>query len=148
VWNSTTGARSRTPLQLLRIGLDEQAYANAGVEQARDERRQLVVLPVSVEPAFGGALLAPFRHDAGGVRAVLERDRQHLVGCRHLQIERHAELRHQPGDVVVADVAPVLAQVSGDARPRPASHGSRAAPAPDRMLAPARRSRMVRHGRY
>ena len=76
---------------------------------------EMVVLPGGVEAALGGALLALLGDDAGGVRAVGERDRQHLLGRRHFQVERDFELRHQPIDIVVGDVAPVLAQMGGDA---------------------------------
>ena len=57
-----------------------------------DEALQMIVPAGRVEPAFGGALLAPLRHDAGGMRPVPERDRQHLVGRRHLEIERQASI--------------------------------------------------------
>ncbi len=46
---------------------------------------------------------------------VLQRDRDHLVGRRHFEIERLGDLGLQPRDVVVADVAAVLAQMRGDA---------------------------------
>ena len=74
-----------------------------------------VVLPGDIEAALGGALLAPLRHEAGGVRPGLDRDRHHLVGRRHFEIERLGDLGLQPRDVVVADVAAVLAQMRGDA---------------------------------
>ena len=57
------------------------------------DRRQLIVLARRVEPAFGGALLALLRHEAGGMRLVPQRDRQHLVGRRHLEIERERRAR-------------------------------------------------------
>ena len=117
-----------------------------GVAQPLDERLQRLELPGGIEPALGGPLLALFGDDAGGVRAVGERDRQHLLGRRHLQVQRQVDLGHQPVDVVVGDVAPVLAQVGGDAvgagrrrrmRPR----------APGRDAARRARSGWSRHGR-
>ena len=71
--------------------------------------------PDRVEPAFGGALGALFRHQADRVRLGRERDRHHLLGRRHFEIERLVDLRLQPRDVVVADVAAILAQMRGDA---------------------------------
>jgi hypothetical protein len=68
-----------------------------------------------VEAAFGGALLASLRHQAGGVRAEPQRDRRHLVGRRHLEIERLCETLHQARHVVVPDMAAVLAQMRRDA---------------------------------
>ena len=44
-----------------------------------------------------------------------QRDGQHLVGRRHLEIERARQLALEAGDVVIGDVAAVLAQVRGDA---------------------------------
>ena len=49
------------------------------------------------------------------MRAGVERDRQHLVGRRHLQIERDRQFGGEPRDVAVGDMAPVLSQVRGDA---------------------------------
>ena len=68
-----------------------------------------------VEPAFGGALGAALRHQAGGVRPGPQRDRDHLRGRRHLQVERLGDLGLEAGNVVVADVAAVFAQMRGDA---------------------------------
>ena len=49
------------------------------------------------------------------MRPGLERDRDHFVGRRHLEIERLGDLGLQPLNVVVADMAAVLAQMRGDA---------------------------------
>ena len=76
---------------------------------------ELVVLPGGVEPALGGALLAPLRDDAGGVRLWRSAIVEHLLGRRHFEVQRQVDLGHQPVDVAVGDVAPVLAQVRGDA---------------------------------
>ena len=49
-----------------------------------------------------------------------ERDREHLVGRRHLEVERKGDAPHQSVDVGVGDVPPVFAQVRRDAvGPRP-----------------------------
>ena len=78
-------------LDLLRRRLDEQADADAGFRQPLDERAQLVILAGGVEPAFCGSFLAFLGDDAGGVRLVAEGDGQHLLGRRHLEIERHRQ---------------------------------------------------------
>ena len=83
--------------------------------QLGDRGRELLVLAGDIEAAFGGALLAPLGHEADGVRPGLERDRHHLVGRRHLEIERLGDLGLEPRDVVIADVAAVFAQMRGDA---------------------------------
>ena len=73
------------------------------------------MLARGVESALGGPLLAIFRDDTGGVGLVAQRDRQHLVGCGHFQIERDRERVHQHRKVVIADMATVLAEMGGDA---------------------------------
>ena len=105
----------RRGLDLLRIRGDEQRDADAGGLQFGDDRHEMIVLAHHVEAALGGHLLAPLRHDAGRVRPRLERDVDHLARRRHFEIQRLGELRLQPRDVVVADVAAVLAQMRRDA---------------------------------
>src|SRR6476620_6753667 len=100
----------------LRLGrLDEQADAYARLAQLVDEWSEMVVLARGIEAAFRRALLSPLGHDAGRVRAVSKRDRQHLVGRGHLEVQRQRDLGHQSVDVAVGDVTPVLAQVCSDA---------------------------------
>ena len=78
---------------------------------------------VGVETAFGRTFLALLRHQAHRVRLVAQSDRQHLLGRRHLKIERHLQLGHEPGDVVVGNMASVFAQVRRDSvRPRFGGH--------------------------
>ena len=43
-----------------------------------------------------------------------KRDLQHLLGRRHLEVERQVDLGHQAVDIAVGDVAPVLAQMRSD----------------------------------
>ncbi len=40
---------------------------------------------------------------------------EHLVGRRHLEVERQGQLVHQPADIGVGDMAAILAKVRGDA---------------------------------
>ena len=49
------------------------------------------------------------------MRAVAERDPEHLVGRRHLQVERQLDVGGQPFDVRVGHVPPVLAEMGGNA---------------------------------
>ena len=84
-------------VELAAVRLDEQRDADARLAELAHEALQVIVPAGRVEPAFGGALLAPLRHDAGGMRPMPERDRQHLVGRRHLEIERQRDQSvHQP----------------------------------------------------
>ena len=108
-------AEAQRGLDLPLGGLDEQADADAGRRQAVDVIGELVVLAGGVEPALGGPLLALFRDDAGGVGrwasaississvAAISR----FSGRSISAISRSMSL--------VGDVAPVLAQMGGDA---------------------------------
>ena len=49
------------------------------------------------------------------MRTCLQRDGEHLLRRRHFKIERFSDLGLQPGDVRVANVAAILAQMRGDA---------------------------------
>ena len=73
------------------------------------------MLPSRIEATLGGAFRPLFGHQTDRVRHGFERNSKHLVGRRHFEIERFVDLRLQARDVVVADMAPVLAQVRGDA---------------------------------
>ena len=83
--------------------------------QRLDEMAQVVLAAHDVEAALGGALLALLGHQAAGMRHVAQRDGQHLVGGGHLEVERPGQLALEAGDVVIRDVAAILAQVRGDA---------------------------------
>ena len=102
-------------LDCLRIGLDEQRHADSGAFQRLDKMAQMVLAAHHVEPAFGGFLLALLRHQAAGMRHMAQRDGEHLVGGRHLQVERPGQLALQAGDVGIGDMAPVLAQMRRNA---------------------------------
>ena len=67
-----------------------------------------------IDAAFGGALLALLRHDAGGMRPGLERDLQHLVGRRHFQVQRNGQRLGEPRNIVIGNMSPVFAQVRGN----------------------------------
>jgi hypothetical protein len=48
------------------------------------------------------------------VRAVCESYCKHLLGRSHFQVQRQVDFGHEPVDVAIGDVPPVLAQVGGD----------------------------------
>ena len=75
-----------------------------------------VALAGDIEPALGGALLAPLRHEAGGVRPGLAARSRTISSVAAIsKLSGLAISRLQPRDVVVADVAAILAQMRGDA---------------------------------
>src|ERR1700704_1334113 len=75
----------------------------------------MIVAADDVEAAFGRALAAFFRDETTGMRPRVEGNRNHVIGCRHLEIQRFQNLPFQPRHVLVADMAPVLAQMRGNA---------------------------------
>src|SRR5690606_20635373 len=105
---------SQRRLELSLLWSDEQAHADARVEQARDDGLQVVVLPGRIEPTLGGAFLALLGHDAGGMRAVAQGDLDHFFSRRHLEVERQIGRLLDPLQVLVTDVPAVLAQVGGN----------------------------------
>src|SRR5438270_2818541 len=110
-WSAQT--QRRIDLSLRR--LDEQADADSGSRELLDEIGKVIVLPGGIETALGGALLAPLRDDARRMRSMPQRDLEHFLGCSHFQVQRQINLGHQPVDVAIRDVPPVLAQVRRDA---------------------------------
>src|SRR5579875_316817 len=102
-------------LDRLQRWFDKQRDANSGLEELGGDNSQMVMSAGDVEPSFGGALGAFFRDKAAGVRAGIESDRHHVVSRRHLEVERLKNLPLQPRHVFVANVAPVLTEMGGDA---------------------------------
>ena len=116
VWISITGARSLAAISIWRgsAAMNSDTRMPASLSLAMNGCRR-VVLAGDVEPAFGGQLLAPLRHQAHRMRFGRERNPQHVVGRRHLEIQRLGDFGLQPRHVLVADVAAVFAQMRGDA---------------------------------
>jgi hypothetical protein len=100
------------------VGLDEQRDPRPDRPQAGRGLGDTVGAAHDVQAAFGGDLFPTLGHQAGGVRPGQQGDADHLVGDRHLEVQRLAALAAQVGqqdDVGVADMAAILAQVGGDA---------------------------------
>ena len=95
-------------LNLPRLGGDEQRDADAGLPQSANNGRENLMLAGHIEATLGGALFASLGHEAGGVRAGIDRDPNHFLGRGHFEIERLCNLRLEAGNVVVADVPPVF----------------------------------------
>ena len=102
-------------LDLPGIGVDKQRNANAGVAEPRHRGGKHIVLAGGIEAALGGHFGAPLGNQTRRVRLGANRNRHHLVRGRHLEVERLVDLGLEPRHVVVADVAPILAQMGRDA---------------------------------
>jgi hypothetical protein len=94
---------------------DEHADADAGLAQGRDVVGQAVLVARHVQPALGGAFLAPFGHQAGGMGAQAQQDGLHLIRRGAFEVQRNADAGGQRLHVGIADVAAIFAQMGGDA---------------------------------
>jgi hypothetical protein len=94
--------------------LDEQADADLRRAELVDIIGQVIVLARRIEPSLGRSLLATLGDDAGGMGPMPQRDLEHLLGRRPLEVQRKIDFRHQPVDVAVGDVPPILAQMRRD----------------------------------
>src|SRR3984893_15345127 len=83
--------RARRP-PLLTRWLDEQGDAYPGFKQFGCDDFQVIVAAYDIEAALGGALAAFFRDKTTGMRPRIEGDRHHVVGCRHLEVQRFRNL--------------------------------------------------------
>ena len=68
-----------------------------------------------LQPAFGGAFLALFGHDADRMGAMAKGDLLHFLSSGHLEVQRNGQDIHQPFDIGVGDVPTVFAQVRRNA---------------------------------
>jgi hypothetical protein len=105
---STKGLRC---FKLAHIGFNKQGYANFSCIQFCNERCEMIMRTRGIQSALGRPLLAFFRHDAGSMRRMTQRYRKHLIGRRHLQVQRQVYPGAQAGDIVIGHMAPVFAQM-------------------------------------
>src|SRR5262249_56269475 len=87
----------------------------AGWAELWKQGRRGVVLGGGSEAALGGALLPPFRNDARGKRPNPGGNVHHLAGRGHFKIKRPVDVRLEPRDVVIANVATVFPQMCRNA---------------------------------
>jgi hypothetical protein len=97
-----------------RFRLDEERDDDTGTAQFGGDAFQMVMAADDIETAFGRALLAPFRHEAGGVWTRRNRDFDHFIRRRHFKIQRLGNMCLQPRDILVANVPSILPQMRGD----------------------------------
>src|SRR5439155_26379157 len=88
---------------------------DAGRPEPLDRAAHALGVPRDIETTLGGELLAPLGHEAGVLGANAEREGHHRVGHRHLEVQLDAQPAAELLHVPLLDVAPVLAQVHGDA---------------------------------
>ena len=103
-------------LDLRRIGIDEQRHPDAGRGERPDRHRSMrASWPATSRPPSVVTSSARLGHQAAILRLHLAGDADHLVGHRHLEIHAGLQELAQQRHVAVLDVAPILAQMQGDA---------------------------------
>ena len=94
-----------------RIGINKKRDANTGFFQRVDNARQFIVIGDNIKPAFRRHFLAFFRHNAARIGLMAQRNLQHFFGCRHFKIERQTDTTGQTGNVIIANMAAIFAQM-------------------------------------
>ena len=99
---------------LRRLGIDEQRHPDAGLGQQADGVGHGGQRAGHFQAALGGQLGAFFGHQADVAGLDGTGDLQHFGRDRALQVHARAQQRAQRVDILVLDVAAVLAQVQRD----------------------------------
>ena len=97
------------------VRVNEQRGADAGCGQPGQRGAQPLRVARDVQPALSRHFFAALRHQGHLVRAQPFGDAEHLIGARHLEVERGTNDGEQGVEVGVLDMTAVLAQVRGDA---------------------------------
>ena len=102
-------------IELVAIRVDEQRHADAGIAELAAGIAERRFLTGHVESALGSDFLAFLGHETAIRRTRLERDADHLIAGRHLEIEACLQRFGTGLHVPVLDVTTVFAQVNRDA---------------------------------
>ena len=141
-----TSSWSSSARELFQVGVDEDGDADAGVDQAAGGAAHPLAASDQVEASFGGHLVGPFGNQRHLVRLHPLREPEHRLLGRDLEVEPARDRLPEVDDVLVLNVAAVLAQMHGDAEsagpprpgaPLPGGSGSR----PVEPVAASRRGR-------
>ena len=109
------GGDTNGSIDLAWIGIDKKRNANAAIRQAPHDRAEGSVTAGGIEAALRCDFLPAFRNDAARVRGGLDGDGRHLLRGRHLKIEGGIDLGHDPADIFIANMTPILAEVRRNA---------------------------------
>ena len=101
-------------IDLLLLGVNEEAEAAAGFGEAVDRGPETGRIACEAEAALGGDLLSPLGDEGGLVRPESTCQGENVFAGREFEIEC-AHAFGQRHDVVVLNVPAVFAQVNGDA---------------------------------
>ncbi len=99
---------------LSRLGIDEGAGANAVIAEARDHRAEAAAGADDIEAALGGDLGAAFGDEHGDVGPDRAGKGDDLIDGGELEVQLHLHGLPQAADIVILDMATVLAKMEGD----------------------------------
>jgi hypothetical protein len=101
-------------IDLAWVGIEKETRDNLGLGEFFDDGTKSLNLVGSVEAALGGDFGSVFGDEAyfGGLEA--EGELQHRRGSSHFEVELFAAFAAESENVIVLDVATVLAEVDGD----------------------------------
>src|SRR5271166_240991 len=108
------GAEGAGGLDLLGVGLDEEADADAGALEAADGGLELAEVARGIEAALGGDLAAILWDEADILGQDAEGDGEDLGGVAHFEIQPGNDALAEAEDVAILDVAAICAEVDGD----------------------------------
>lgn len=94
---------------------NEQRHADASARQRLYGITDHGLLTGHIQPAFGRALGAAFRHEAGRMRLRAHGNGDHVRGRSHFEIQRLVDLGLQSRNVFIPDMPAVFAQMRSDA---------------------------------
>ena len=100
---------------LAQVGIDEDGDPDAGGDEAPGRGPHLVAAPDQVEAALGRDLVRPLGHQGDLLGADPLGEREHRFVGRDLEVEPASDDPPQLDDVLILDVAAVLAEMDRDA---------------------------------
>ena len=108
------GLEGGSCIDLAGVGIEKEARDNLGLGEFFDDGTKCLNLGCCIESALGGNFGSVFGNEADFCRLEAESKLQHRRGSSHFEVELFAAFVAESENVVVLDVATVLAEVDGD----------------------------------
>jgi hypothetical protein len=108
------GLEGSSGIDLAGVGIEKEARDNLGLGEFFDDGAKNLDLIGGVEAALGGDFGSVFGDEADFGRLEAESELQHCRGSSHFEVELFAAFAAESENVVVLDVATVLAEMDGD----------------------------------
>jgi hypothetical protein len=108
------GLEGGSGIDLAGVGIEKEARDNVGLGEFFDDGTESLDLVSGVEAALGGDFSSVFGDEADFGRLEAQSELQHRRGSSHFEVELFAVFAAESENVVVLDVATVLAEMDGD----------------------------------